>query len=215
MSSTQSAPQPLRFDALARAVFAASPPSGMTTRIVAIDGGGGAGKSTLAARLAPHFGGAPIVHTDDFASAEIPLDWWPRLIEQVLAPLAAGQPPRYQRYDWDERRLAEWVELPAVPPLLIVEGVSAMRLAFEPYLAYRIWVETPPAARLRRGLERDGAESEPLWHGWMAAEDAYRQRETPLSRADLLVDGMPSLPHDPATQVVAFKESRASVGAGG
>jgi uridine kinase len=202
------------FDDLATLIRLAPAPPPMTTSVVAIDSGGGAGKSTLAARLALHLGGAPIVHTDDFASAEIPLDWWPRLIEQVLAPLAAGQPPRYQRYDWDKRRMAEWIELPAAPPFLILEGVSSIRLAFEPYLAYRIWVETPPAERLRRGLERDGAAAEPQWHSWMAQEDAYRHREDPLGRANLIVDGAPTLPHDPNTELVALKESRHSVGAG-
>ncbi len=189
---------------VAEAVRASSPAPGMATRVVAIDGGGGAGKSTLAARLAPLLGPAPIVHTDDFASDDIPLDWWPRLLEQVLIPLRAGRPPRYQRHDWDERRMAEWVELPAVPEVLALEGVSAMRLAFEHYLAYRIWVETPPADRLRRGLERDGADREAQWHGWMAGQDAYREREDPVSRADLIIDGAPILAHDAVTQVVAI-----------
>lgn len=46
-------------------------------RLVAVDGPGGAGKSTFADRLAAAAGGAPIIHTDDFASADNPIDWWP------------------------------------------------------------------------------------------------------------------------------------------
>src|SRR5215212_9991964 len=64
----------------------ASAPAGMSTRIVAVDGPGGAGKSTLAAALAAELD-APVVHTDDFASWDNPLDWWPRAIHQVLEPL--------------------------------------------------------------------------------------------------------------------------------
>ena len=60
----------------------------MSTRIVAIDGHGGAGKSTLAEELAGELGSAQIVHTDDFASWGFPLDWWPRLLDEVLEPVS-------------------------------------------------------------------------------------------------------------------------------
>ena len=63
----------------------------MSTKIVAIDGRGGAGKSSLAERLAQELGGAQILRTDDFASWENPLDWWPRLIEEALEPLSRNQ----------------------------------------------------------------------------------------------------------------------------
>jgi 2-phosphoglycerate kinase len=42
--------------------------AGMPTKIIAIDGPGGAGKSSLAALLAHELGSAPVLHTDDFAS---------------------------------------------------------------------------------------------------------------------------------------------------
>ena len=48
----------------------------MTTRIVAVDGPGGAGKSSLSEWLAGELD-APIVHTDDFASWDNPTSWWP------------------------------------------------------------------------------------------------------------------------------------------
>ena len=57
-------------------------------RLVAVDGPGGAGKSTFAKELSEAAGAAPVVHTDDFAAADNPIDWWPRLLEQVIEPLA-------------------------------------------------------------------------------------------------------------------------------
>jgi uridine kinase len=171
--------------ALARLAIA---PSGMETAVLAIDGLGGAGKSTLAARVSERLGGALIVHIDDF---ETPHDWlngWPRLLEQVLQPLADGTPARFQRYDWDLGRLAEWHDVPAVD-LLLLEGVGSSRREFRRYLAASIWVATSQSERLRRGLERDGPQARVQWLRWQAAEDAYVTRDHPDRSAELLVSG--------------------------
>jgi uridine kinase len=169
-------------------IRATSGPFPMSTRIIAIDGPGGAGKSTLAERLSVAMGNVPIVHTDDFASWEIPLDWWPRLVAQVLEPLSRNETAYYQRYDWATMRLAEWLELPP-HAYVILEGVSASRNAFRPFLSYTVWVETPRAERLRRGLERDGVETYDLWLGWMADEDGYIERERPHEKVDIVIKG--------------------------
>jgi predicted AAA+ superfamily ATPase len=81
---------------LLRAAREARAPDGVETRIIAIDGPGGAGKTTLAARLAKELRATAVIHTDDFASWENPIEWWPALIEQALKPLAAGAAARYQ-----------------------------------------------------------------------------------------------------------------------
>lgn len=171
-----------------QAIQTAQTPDGMTTRIIAVDGPGGAGKSSFAEQLAQNLGNAPIIHTDDFASWDNPLNWWPRLIEQVLEPLSHNETARYQRYDWSTKHLAEWHEIqPAA--YLILEGVSSSREAFRPYIIYSIWIETPRQERLRRGLERDGETALPLWEEWMASEDEYIEREHPEQKADLIING--------------------------
>ena len=58
---------------LTEAIRSSQAPAGVKTRIVAIDGQGGAGKSTLASLLAQQLD-APIIQTDDFASWENPVD---------------------------------------------------------------------------------------------------------------------------------------------
>jgi uridine kinase len=160
---------------------------GASGGVIAIDGLGGAGKSTLAAALATELE-AVVIHTDDFASWDVPLGWWPRVLAEVLEPLSEGRAARFQRYDWDRRELAEWREV-APGGVVILEGVSSSRVAFRPFLAFTIWVETPRDTRLERGLERDGADALPLWEGWMAEEDAWVEREHPRRSADYLVDG--------------------------
>ena len=74
-------------------------PVGVKTRIVAVDGPGGAGKSSLARWLAPRLD-AQVVPTDDFASWDNPIDWWPQLLDLVLKPLAAGERASYQPTSW-------------------------------------------------------------------------------------------------------------------
>lgn len=163
-------------------------PDGMTTKIIAVDGPGGAGKSSFAEQLSQKLGNAPILHTDDFASWDNPLDWWPRLLGQVLEPLSRNEIARYQRYDWGTKRLEEWREIQPAE-YLILEGVSSSREAFRPYIAFSIWIETPRTERLRRGLERDGEAARQQWEEWMAREDEYIEREHPEQKADLVING--------------------------
>ena len=173
--------------AVAAQVLARRPPAGMRTRIAAVDGPGGAGKSTVAARLAEALGDVQIVHTDDFASWDEPTGWWPRLLAEVLEPLARGVPARFRPTAWDGEAREDVEVRPA--DAVVLEGVTASRQAFRPYLTFCVWVETPPELRLRRGLERDGEDARELWERWMAAEDEYVARERPAARADVVVRG--------------------------
>jgi uridine kinase len=146
---------------LTEAIRSSQAPAGVKTRIVAIDGQGAAGKSTLASLLAQQLD-APIIQTDDFASWENPVDWWPEFIARALEPLAAGEPARYD---------------------------TESREAFRRYLAYSIWIDTPRDLRLKRGLERDGEQARAQWEQWMEEEDRYVERERPADHADCVLSG--------------------------
>jgi uridine kinase len=170
-------------------------------RLVGVDGCGGAGKTTFAARLSAAAGGAPVVHTDDFASWEQPIEWWPRMLSEVIDPLLRGEPATFRPYDWVERAASASITVQPAP-LVVVEGVGATRRAWRDRLVARIWVEAPRGERLRRGLERDGAHMAGFWQWWMAAEDRYVLEERPDLHADLRVAGDPDVPHDPDTEFV-------------
>ncbi len=161
-------------------------PKGIRWRVVAVDGHGGSGKSSLAAWLADALD-APVVHTDDFASWDNPIDWWPALLETVLRPLAEGQPARYVPNSWGGPSRSEVTIEPT--DFVLLEGVTATRAAFRPYLAFSIWVETPKDLRLRRGLERDGEAMRGQWYSWMEEEERYVADESPAAHADLILPG--------------------------
>jgi uridine kinase len=173
---------------IAREVLERRPPAGMSTRIVAIDGLGGSGKSSFARHLARALGDVPIVQTDDFATWDNPIDWWPQLLERVLVPLSRGEPARFERSRWGGERDGELVEIEPAE-LLILEGVTASRDAFARYLTYSIWVEASAELRLQRGLDRDGPAALEQWQAWMAGEDRYLESERPDERADLVIHG--------------------------
>lgn len=162
-------------------------PTTMTTKIIAIDGGGGAGKSTLAVQLSEWLGGVPIIHADDFMSGpDSAPDWWQRLLAQVLVPLSRNEPAHYQRFDWDADQLAEWHDIEP-GAIIILEGVTSLRQEFRPYLTYSIWLDTPAAERLRRGLERDGQDSLEQWQEWMRWDEDYFQNHRPDQAASLVI----------------------------
>ena len=156
--------------------------------IIAIDGPGGAGKSSLARQLAAELGDAVVVPTDDFAAWDDPLDWWPRMLTDVIEPASAGCGARYQRRRFMTGTLQDWVSV-APAAFTIIEGVSSSRSEWSGYLCFSVWVETPRAERLRRGLARDGDDARGLWEAWMSAEDAFFAVDRPWERASVVVSG--------------------------
>jgi uridine kinase len=184
----------LPFADLAARVRAGEPRLGRT-RMVCIDGPAGAGKTTLAARLATALGsGTGVVHMDDLYDGWTLTGAVARLTAGVLEPLAQGRPGAHQRYDWDAGRfLPDAVPVP-VPEILIVEGCGSSPRHADPWVSLRIWVEAPRALRLARGIGRDGAALADRWIQWQAHEAAVFAAEDTRARADLRVNGAAGLP---------------------
>lgn len=167
-------------------------PCAHPVRLIAVDGGAGAGKTTFAGHLAVALGGPPVIPMDDFLAWDDLTEFWPRMEEQVLKPLFQGKDPRYQKRDWvndkDGRGLGEWRDVPFSKTVLI-EGVGAARKALASRLAYSIWIEAPWETRLNRGIARDGEAVRDVWLGWMEGEERFIQAQKAFQRADLVVDG--------------------------
>lgn len=173
-----------------------------TRCVLAVDGRGGGGKSTLAARIAAAVPAATLVATDDLAWNEPMFGWADLALEHVLAPYRAGldvsfRPPAWQRHGRDGS-----IEVPRTSPLLVLEGVGAAQLALADHLDAIVWVQSDGPTAERLGLARDVASgangdeaaSTAFWHEWMAHEGPFLARDRPWERADVVVAGTRDLP---------------------
>jgi GrpB-like predicted nucleotidyltransferase (UPF0157 family)/uridine kinase len=171
------------------------------TLFVAIDGHGGSGKSSLATHLATNLN-ASVVRTDDFAAPDNPFDWWSLVIRNVFRPIQAGAKTlSYERSQWWGHHQPEPVVDQPVTSVMILEGVSSCRKEFRDFVSVSIFVNTPRAVCLQRGVERDrptGKSDEELvqiWTEWFDEEDRYLQRDQPQLYADVVVDGTRPFDH--------------------
>jgi cytidylate kinase len=164
------------------------------TRLIAVDGRSGSGKSWLASELAAPLD-APVIHLDDLypgwdglaKTADVLAEW-------VIGPLSRQQPARWRRFDWDTMSYAEW-HTTAAAGVVMLEGCGSIRSALADAYAARIWVEAPAAARRQRLRARpDWAAYEPFARQWAAGEDHIYRTEHTRQHCDVIVDN----PH-PAT----------------
>jgi uridine kinase len=163
----------------------AAPRAGRT-RVVAIDGRSGAGKTSLAAALRGELR-APVVSLEDLYGGWDGLEHGiDLLVAAVLEPLAAGQAARVPRYDWVA---GQWAEPMVIEPpdVLIVEGVGAGARRAATFESVLVWLEVAAPVRKKRALDRDGATFAPYWDQWAAQEEAMIARDRTPERADIVI----------------------------
>ncbi len=144
--------------------------------VVAIDGHGASGKTTLAAAVAASLD-AVVIHTDDF----------------FHAPSGGDGHPMAQYYDWDALRrealapaLCGAAAAAGTAPVVLVEGVSAAADALADLVTHTVFVQTPEPVRLQRLHGRIAPEE---WdEEWLAVERAYFATR-PAAAFDLVVPG--------------------------
>lgn len=165
--------------------------------MLAIDGPGGSGKTTLAAAIlaARPTGTTQVVHMDDLYDGWSGLSTVAGQLNTLLRPLARGEAGCYRRYDWHVGAYVETVPLAPLAPvdLLVVEGVGSGAPEVAGLVTLLVWVEAPRAIRLERGLARDGDATRERWLAWQRDEDDHLAGLRTRERADLLVDGAGAL----------------------
>jgi uridine kinase len=177
--------------------------------IIAVDGPGGGGKTTLARQIADSFGLDPethIIHGDDYyehaeMGADVvegaPAGFNSRRFVQEIGQLASGALTKTHIYDFSDH---SYIERPSPDPgeLIIVEGVKILDLPIN--WDVKIWVETPRAIRQERFLrspeserKQKGVNQETLlrrFNLWADDMDEYERTTGVHARNDVtVVDG--------------------------
>jgi uridine kinase len=180
----------MTIDEITSNIKAAPPPH--TPILIAVEGYGGAGKTTFADGLARELGSACVIHMDDFIVKEKLLtepSWdsgfdTKRLEDQILRPIRAGTVAKYQKLIWADNSLGEYVTVPKVQ-YIIVEGISAYHPTIAHYYDHTIWIDTPIAVAKERGHNRDGSnENARHWDLWAQNDLRYQEKYHPELMAD-------------------------------
>jgi uridine kinase len=179
--------------------------------VVAIDGGSGAGKTTIAERLM-RLTEVALIPLDDFYQTAIPESEWPnttveqrlngvfewsRVRSEALEPLRAGRPGRWHAFDFmrgldkdGTYGLKEEVTEVAPAPTILIEGAYSASPPLRDLIDLAVLVYVQNKKRhLRAAIrERDGTEFLDKWHAiWDEVEAHYFQHTCPPESFDLII----------------------------
>ena len=144
-----------RLDVFARLLADAAGTPSSRPRIVAVDGRGGGGKTTLAGRLCRVMAPAAVVHTDDIAWAHSRFGWDDLMLNGVLGTLHAGREVHYQPPAWQPNGRTGHIDVAAGASTVIVEGVGASRRQLANLVDVVVWVQSDFDQARRLGVGRD------------------------------------------------------------
>ena len=179
-------------------LLTARAPRNGTYLTVCVDGRGGSGKTTLGELLRGSLPGWTVVHGDDyFEPHDDPVTWGgfneERFEGDVLRHVRAGDRTiPWRPYDFPRGAVGAEQRLTVGPGLLLERWLG---LALDVPWDVTIWVDTPAATCLARGLARVGGQAlgeraRLAWETvWQPREEQHIRDVDPLRTADLVVDG--------------------------
>ncbi len=173
-------------------------------RVIAIDGRGGAGKTTLAERLRAVVPNSAVVHTDDVAWNHACFDWGAVLVEHVLRPLHRGAAVTFRPDAWIAHDRPGSITVPAGADVVWVEGTGVIRAELAPWFDASVYVQGDIDEQERLLAARDGDSAEQREHvaNWLREELPFMVREQPWARATMIAAGPAHIDHDPDTELV-------------
>jgi uridine kinase len=175
-----------------------------TPLLVALDGGSGTGKSTLAAAVGGHLAAA-IVDGDDFYAGGTAAEWdarspaanadhcidWRRLRSEALEPLLHGRAASWHPYDWRPGGgLLPTMRTCEPSEVVILDGAYSARPELADLVGLAVLVDAPAAERRNRVIARDSPMDETWFARWDAAERHYFTAVRPPAEFDLVVSTM-------------------------
>ncbi len=175
-----------------------------------MDGGSGAGKTTIAQKLMrlTEIASVPL---DDFYQTVIPeSEWrhktveqrlngvfdWSRVRSEALEPLRAGKPGRWHAFDFmrglgkdGTYSLKEEVPELAPAPTVLIDGAYSASPPLRDLIDLAVLVDVPNERRhLRTAARGDDAEFLARWHAiWDAVETHYFRHVCPPESFDLVI----------------------------
>lgn len=163
------------------------------TRIISVDGPAGAGKTTLANRIASNFPVSPVsvIHMDDL------YDGWENALtssltrtleNKITRPASQGKGIEYRKFDWLQNSFGDFIKIP-LPSLLILEGVGSGQRVIRKYLDQLIWIDIDSETGLNRVLQRDGDYLETEMRIWQMRESEHFEQDNTRDCATIRVDG--------------------------
>lgn len=177
--------------------------------VIAIDGGSGSGKSSIAAIIAKQLN-VTLVVTDDFYAAEITNEgWrerpykeratdainWRSLRSNVLEQLIRGVPAKWNSFDFNAGVRpdgtysvnSEFIKY-FRNDIIILEGAYSARPELSDLINFKILVDVPVKIRHRRLRQREKNRFLTQWHEmWDEAEQYYFREVRPASSFDMII----------------------------
>jgi len=183
---------------------------GQKPLLVALDGGSGSGKSSIAKIIAEKLR-ATLISTDDFYSAQISdTDWisqsyiervanvinWKSLRSLVLEPLLAGTAAQWNTFDFESGLRPDGTYATKSDPIIyeptdiiVLEGAYSTSPELADLINVKILIHAPVEIRHERLNKREKKEFLAKWHErWDEPEQYYFQHLRPASAFDLVID---------------------------
>lgn len=174
-------------------IFLAPPKCG-TTRVIAIDGRAGAGKTTLAHELFLAF--STLMHVNVLGMDEIYHGWDDALgdslkqtLSSLLEDLNHNTPSQVPVYNWSSSCL-DSARIINPCDLLILEGVGSAQQIVREFTLATIWLDIDPSVGLQRVIDRDGDLISSQMARWQQEEVRHFSRDKTRENADFVLSTM-------------------------
>lgn len=165
--------------------------------IIAIDGYGGSGKTSIAKEIT-RLGNFNIISIDDFPCYEseylfhslgtqtrISTD---RIIRKVITPHLRDKVIKFIPTNWWKHEKQKNEKTFKPNNLLIIEGCYSSLPAINKYVDFTIWIESCRSKTLERVIARDGIDARQHWLNiYYPNEHKYVAKYKPKEKADLVI----------------------------
>jgi uridine kinase len=179
--------------------------------LIAIDGGSGSGKSSIADIVSKQLK-ATLIVTDDFYAADISNEGWAKrtykertadvinwrsLRANVLDPLLDGKHARWNSFDFNAGYpdgtygIKQDTIYYEPNEIIILEGAYSARPELSDLIDLKVLIDVPVQERHKRLAEREEKEFLIQWHErWDGAEQYYFRDVRPPSSFDLVIENI-------------------------